>query len=351
MKLISNQLRLSATDLSNHLACPHLTTLELSVAPEIPRAPHSGAPRFSNIPETGRKHKNDYLAVLTQSGLEVANLSAVKIETEALEKTRLAMQGGVDVIYQGALGSPGRFGRPDILRKVNKPSVLGNWSYEAYDCKLARETKATTILQLSFYSELLAAVLGHAPELMWVVVPGSEFVGEPHRIDDYAAYYRFVKGQLAGATQPGSPANTYPEPCSHCDICRWFRECDKHRCSDDHLSLVAGLRRQQQNQLERWDVHTVAKLATMPIPIKKRPEQGSREGLERVREQARAPGEGREKKLPVSEPILPIVEAMGFCRLPEPTPHDLFLDFEGDPFFGENGLQYLTGGASRGLAR
>lgn len=350
MKFISNQLRLSATDLSNHLACPHLTTLELSVARELRCAPEWAAPDLQVIRELGLKHEADYLAFLTQGGLEVANLSAVKIETEALEKTRLAMQRGADVIYQGALGSLGQFGRPDILRKVDKPSALGNWSYEAYDCKLARETKATTILQLCFYSELLAAIQGQAPELMWVVVPGSEFVGESHRIDDYAAYYRYVKGQLAGATQPGSPANTYPEPCSHCDVCRWFHECDKQRRSDDHLSLVAGLRRQQQNQLERWEIDTVAKLAAMPIPIKKRPEQGSREGLERVREQARVQIEGREKSLPVSEPILPIIEAMGFCRLPEPTPHDLFLDFEGDPFVGENGLQYLTGLASRDAA-
>ena len=348
MKLISNQFRLSATDLSNHLACSHLTNLELSVARGIRTAPDWAAPDLQVIRELGLKHEADYLAFLTRSGLEIANLSDLKSETKALEETRVAMQRGADVIYQGALSGPGHFGRPDILRKVDQPSKLGIWSYEAYDCKLARETKATTILQLSFYSELLAAVLGHAPELMWVVVPGSEFVGEPHRVDDYAAYYRFVKGQLAGATQPGSPANTYPEPCSHCDICRWFRECDKHRRSDDHLSLVAGLRRQQQNQLERWDVHTVAKLAAMPIPIKKRPEQGSREGLERVREQARVQVESRDRKIPVSEPVLPIVEGMGFCKLPDPSPGDLFLDLEGDPFVGENGLQYLFGLASQG---
>src|ERR1700729_51649 len=350
MKLVSDQLRLAATDLSNHLACPHLTNLELSVARGLRTAPDWAAPDLQVIRELGLKHEAEYLAFLTRSGLEIANLSDLKSETKALEETRVAMQRGADVIYQGPLSGPGQFGRPDILRKVDKPSKLGNWSYEAYDCKLARETKATTILQLSFYSELLAAIQGQAPERMWVVVPGSEFVGESHRIDDYAAYYRFVKGQLARATKPGSPANTYPEPCSHCDICRWFRECDKQRRSDDHLSLVAGLRRQQQNQLERWDVDTVAKLAAMPIPIKKRPEQGSREGLERVREQARVQVEGRDKKIPVSEPILPVVEAMGFCKLPEPTPHDLFLDFEGDPFVGENGLQYLTGLASRDSA-
>jgi hypothetical protein len=32
MKLLTQHLRLAATDLSNHLACHHLTALQLSVA-------------------------------------------------------------------------------------------------------------------------------------------------------------------------------------------------------------------------------------------------------------------------------------------------------------------------------
>src|SRR5260370_21831129 len=34
---------------------------------------------------------------------------------------------------------------------------------------------------------------------------------------------------------------------------------------------------------------------------------------------------------------------MGLCRLPEPSLGDMFVDLEGDPFVGENGLQYLFG--------
>src|SRR5260370_37767299 len=34
---------------------------------------------------------------------------------------------------------------------------------------------------------------------------------------------------------------------------------------------------------------------------------------------------------------------MGFCRLPEPSADDVFVDLEGDPFVGESGLQYLFG--------
>ena len=79
-------------------------------------------------------------------------------------ETLLAMQAGVDVIVQAAFGDKDWFGRVDVLRKVNKPSALGDWSYEVYDCKLAHETKAATILQLSLYSHLVAAVQGLLPE-------------------------------------------------------------------------------------------------------------------------------------------------------------------------------------------
>ena len=33
----------------------------------------------------------------------------------------------------------------------------------------------------------------------------------------------------------------------------------------------------------------------------------------------------------------------GLTRLPEPSDGDVFLDFEGDPFVGEHGLEYLVG--------
>src|ERR1700689_4998830 len=45
----------------------------------------------------------------------------------------------------------------------------------------------------------------------------------------------------------------------------------------------------------------------------------------------------------VYESLLPIVKEFGFCRLPEPSPDDVFVDLEGDPFVGESGLQYLFG--------
>src|SRR5262249_11417145 len=45
--------------------------------------------------------------------------------------------------------------------------------------------------------------------------------------------------------------------------------------------------------------------------------------------------------------LLPPAAGLGLSRLPEPSPGDLFLDLEGDPFVGEHGLQYLFGLVAR----
>ena len=48
-------------------------------------------------------------------------------------------------------------GVADFLMRVETPSALGAWSYEALDTKLARHAKPAYILQLCFYSEQLGA--------------------------------------------------------------------------------------------------------------------------------------------------------------------------------------------------
>jgi predicted RecB family nuclease len=350
VKLLTQQIRLSATDVSNHLACHHLTNLELSVARGKRLAPEWRAPDLAVIRELGLRHEAAYLELLATEGHEVLNLAKARDEAQILEDTRLAIKRGVEVIAQGALCCDRWFGRPDVLRKVEKPSQLGNWSYEVYDTKLARETKGTTMLQLAFYSELLTELQGTDPEWMWVVPPGRGFAAEAYRVTEYAAYYRYVKAQLEQNCENGNAQATYPEPCAHCDVCRWFGECDTRRREDDHLSLVAGIRRQQRNQLQEWDTGTMAKLGVLPIPVKERPKHGSREGIERVREQARVQVMGRTEKKLVYETLLSVAEGMGFCRLPEPSAGDVFLDFESDPFVGESGLQYLFGFAFKDAA-
>lgn len=92
------------------------------------------------------------------------------------------MFAGPDVIVQAALRTGDWAGRADVLLKVATPSDLGDWSYEVIDTKLARETKAGTVLQLCLYSHLLADVQGLIPEFMYVVPPWREFERERWRV-------------------------------------------------------------------------------------------------------------------------------------------------------------------------
>src|SRR5579862_2480431 len=255
---------LSATDLSNHLACPHLTTLELAVKRGLLKKPDWHAPDLAVIQELGERHERKYIDHLKTKNLTICDLTTIKHKPTALEKTREALHQGVDVILQAALGNSLWYGRADVLRKIPRaePNNLGNWSYEPYDCKLTRHTKGETILQLAVYSELLSEIQGHPPAIMYVVTPGRDF-DDPEKYPylEYSAYYEFVKNNpeklaaapSSGVEQPAPAAEsltsdhfvngTYPEPCAHCDICRWFRDCDARRRKDDHLSLVAGISR------------------------------------------------------------------------------------------------------------
>jgi predicted RecB family nuclease len=350
MKISIGQIRLSASDLSNHLACRHVTTLDLQVARGERAAPDWAAPDLKVVQELGLRHEAAYLAHLGTQGVTVENLGHIdrKEEARLLAETVALMERGADVIAQGALRDGEWFGRPDVLRRVEKRSARWAWSYEVADTKLARETKATTILQLSLYSELLRTVQGTMPELLWVVPPGAAFVPEKYRVSEYAAYCRYMRKRLLKAVGEEGSGETYPEPVEHCNICRWFRECDARRRTDDHLSLVAGIRRQQRDQFAEWDAETMAKLAALPIPLIERPKHGARQGYERAREQARVQVQGRTEKKLVHEVLLPVAVGMGFCRLPEPSAGDMFLDLEGDPFVGAEGLQYLFGFASSG---
>ena len=74
----------------------------------------------------------------------------------------------------------------DILRRVPGHSHFGAWAYEVYDTKLARETRAGTILQLCLYSDLLGEIQGTLPERFVIVTPGEPFDEQSYRVEDFA---------------------------------------------------------------------------------------------------------------------------------------------------------------------
>jgi len=342
MHKVGDTIQLSASDLVGHLNCRYLTALDLDVAGGRLTKPDAWDPALELLVERGNLHEEAFVKHLADSGLGVTRIGGKGIDSSAIAATIEAMRHGTPIIAQAALGASPWNGRADILRRIEEPSVLGAWSYEVIDTKLARETKGNTVLQLCLYSDLLARAQEHLPEFAHVVTPGTAFQPEQYRLADYLAYYRRVKSSLELAVTNGSPINAYPEPIAHCEICRWRNHCDRKRREDDHPSLIAGISQIQAREFEKRGATTTAAIAETPLPLPWRPHRGAVASYERVREQARIQVAGRLAGKVLFEP-LNAVPGFGLFKLPAPSKGDIFLDLEGDPFVENGGLEYLFG--------
>jgi uncharacterized protein len=152
MKVEREHLRLSATDLANHLACWHLTTLDRGAAEGRWKPPDWFRPDVAVLRERGIEHERAYLAHLEGQGVPVTRLDERADEGPALERTLKAMYSGARAIAQATLAGGRWLSRADVLLRVDRPSPLGPWSYEALDTQLARETRGGAPLQHCPYS-------------------------------------------------------------------------------------------------------------------------------------------------------------------------------------------------------
>ncbi|HEY1826413.1 MAG TPA: TM0106 family RecB-like putative nuclease, partial [Acidimicrobiales bacterium] len=342
MYLEGTRLVLSPTDLVGFTACAHLTELSVEVAHKRLTKPQRDDPQLELVQRRGMDHEHNYLAQLQQAGLGITEITGTFEQSVA--DTLDTLRQGPDVIYQAAFlddsgQGPAWRGHADFLRRVSRPSQLGAFSYEPEDTKLARRIKPGAVLQLCDYAAHLERLTGVAPEEIHVVLGGQTM--ESLRLLDYAAYYRATKARFKAALAAGLSA--YPTPVSHCSICVWRERCDEQRVTDDHLSLVAGMRAEQARKLEAAGVPTTAALAAAPLDLEI--PRLATTAYEKLHQQARLQVQARSK--PDSPPpyeLLPATEpGRGLRALPEPSPGDLFFDIEGDPFFESEGLEYLFG--------
>ncbi|MCY4027212.1 MAG: TM0106 family RecB-like putative nuclease [Acidobacteria bacterium] len=355
MRNADGRLVFSATDLSLHLACPHLTTLRRAEAcGEITPPLRYDDPRAEALKQRGIEHEQRILERLAAEGRTVATITAPGAPfarqdwATAAARTADALRRGVDVVYQGRLESGDGLwsGYPDFLIRVETRSALGAWSYEAADAKLARTARGTALLQLLLYSDLLAMVQGHEPEQMHLALGGGDgHIDASFRVVEYAAYYRAVRRTFEAHAD--APPETYPEPVDHCRLCDWNGHCVARRRDDDHLAQVAGITRGQRQRLVARDIPTMAALGGLSLPVDPAIDGVSPAALGRIREQARVQDAARRSGTRLHELIEPVEPETGLAALPEPSAGDLFFDLEGDAFAGEGGLEYLFGFADR----
>ncbi|MDQ6929212.1 MAG: TM0106 family RecB-like putative nuclease [Candidatus Eremiobacteraeota bacterium] len=355
MQLLDGRLTFSATDLNNFLECEHLVRLEQRVAlGKLARPPKSAQAEL--IAGKGNEHEKRHLQRLRAVYDDVVTIEAAAENSaqtlrDAADATAAAMQRGARIIYQGVFYDGIWLGKSDFLLRVETPSAQWPWSYEVADTKLALHTKPYFVIQLSFYSEQVAAIQGTLPTHMHAILGDGR--QESHRVNDYRAYYQHLKKRFAGSVGGASITRrpTYPWKVSHCDVCAWDVRCRQQRDDEDHLSLVARIRRDQIKKLEASDITTLAALAL--ATLEQRPLSMAEPTFNVLARQARLQHRQREAfskngthdgSKYFYELLDPKIEQAGFALLPQPAPGDVYFDMEGDPLYMPGrGLEYLFG--------
>lgn len=316
-------------------------TLDRAEAAGQIRKPFFPDPGLDLLKELGLRHEHSYLNHLNRNDRHrVVEVPTNIAWSEAVDHTVQALRGGAAAIYQATFQHGPWHGRSDFLIRVERPSALGPWSYEPVETKLARSVKAGALIQLCFYTDLLAAIQDVQPDLMHLVL-GRGMSPESLPVTQYIAYFRKIKRDFEAAYN--IYADSYPEPTEHCDVCGWFPNCDKRRHDDDHLSLVAGITGNQRKVLIGRAVTTVAGLGRIDLNKTPKLDGIGKPTLIRLRQQAYLQTKGKEQGRLICELLDATEPDTGLAALPTPSAGDMFVDFEGNPYSFEQGLEYLIG--------
>lgn len=331
MREIGGTLLFSATDLMRFMGCAHATSLDLMRMHGAGPEPREDSEDAALLQKQGDEHEAAHLMRLKAEGRLVIEVARGDLAAN-VAATIVALKSGPDVVFQGALLSGQWGGWSDFLERVDRPSNLGNFSYEVTDTKLKRRPHPKHVLQLVLYSDLLTEVQGTEPEFAHVELGNGQRASL--RLSDYRDYARAARTRLEAFVAAPSP--TRPIPCADCGLCRWKDHCDSVWEAADSLFNVANISRGQVKKLEGQGIDTLAALAEQAGPLR----GIANETFDRLRTQARLQ-QARKTGAPQIE-LRPLQTSKGFDLLPEPKLGDIFYDIEGDPHY-PGGLEYLHG--------
>lgn len=314
--------------------CEHASALDLAFLRGEDIRPAEDSEDALLLQKKGHEHEAAYLGALTSAGRRIAVIESNGRDfDEAAVATETAMQAGFDVIYQGALRTGRWQGYSDFIERVESPSALGDYSYEAVDTKLKRRADPKHALQLSIYSRAISGIQRTLPQSAHVQLGNGERAS--FRVEDAVHYASRLAERLEEFIQ--NSWLTTPDPVAACGLCRWHEHCDATWTAADSLVKVAGMTRQQRRKLAAAGITTVRTFADSEGPLAKIQEPV----LWRLRTQARLQNVRRDGGAPSF--VLRTLEAgRGLLRLPHPAKGDLFFDMEGDPLV-DGGREYLFG--------
>ena len=337
---------LSASDLTAASACEWAFVRKLEFVLGIgAEPPTTEDPMLAITAELGLAHEQRVLHQLKDSHGDVAEIpdpsegdgDYLQRLHHSHEETLKALHARRKVIFQAAFCTEDFQGFADFLIWQDEGY------YQVVDTKLARSAKVTALLQLAAYAEQLRLLdIPVGPQVSLWLGDGTESV---HQLADIESVFalrmatlRSLVEERQGAAREGrGPASWRDDQYSYCATCE---ACETEIRLHDDLHKIADLRGDQRSKIMAQGITTLRAFAEHSGPI---PDLNptSRENLgAQARAQVESEKQDREK------PYVTFDRPEGLKALPNPSPGDVFFDFEGDPLFTEGdhtGLDYLFG--------
>jgi uncharacterized protein len=328
------------------LDCPHYLTLRIQVDAGQRVEPNTSFGTFAQLLQRkGELHEDQCLGDYANRGKSVY-LVPKKADKESFAAwvTRVGnpLADGHDVVYQMPFVHKGVRGVADFLERVDHPD--GGFGYEPVDAKLTRvDAKPGHVLQLCLYADAINSLTGVDPDRMHVDLgSGSR---QSLRVNEFRPYWRRLRGQLSAAIDAGPDATTAPEKCTHCEFCEFFPICEQEWRDDDSLVFIPSIRPTERAALDVGDILTLTRLSEFDGDLAgiRPPRLNWLVRQARLQVQAQLAGED---ELPYE--LIEVSDdaklGRGFELMPHPDQADVFLDFEGHPFWRpDTGLFFLFG--------
>ena len=339
MFLLGDQLVTSPSDLRLASTCEFAVLAELDV--HLGRSPIPDVdvdPMLARVAGLGTMHEQAELRRLSSEypgrvrSLPRPEHSLAGYATGMAQT--LAALDEADVLSQATLFDGSFVGFADFLERTPH-------GWRVADAKLARSANVPALLQVGAYAELLREQGVPVAESALLLLGSGD--AADYRLTEILPVYRRRRARLdevlAEHRTGDSPVRWGDGrwvACGRCEIC--LAQVETHR----DVLLVAGMRTSTRHQLRKAGIGTIEELATSSGPVAAiRPAR-----LDRLRAQARL--QLAQEAAPDHGVIFEVVDQDPLHRLPNPSPGDVFFDFEGDPLWREPGsatwgLEYLFG--------
>ncbi len=256
---------ITAQDLYNYTKCAHRVYLDANGDP----AERSEVSEFVKMLwEMGLQTELEHLATLGDTPL--ADLKPLSIDRAVVATERL-MHEAAPLIYQGAIRSGDRLGRPDLLVcRDDAASRFGDFYYEAVDIKAGRgwdirngkrtRFKKHYAFQVLFYREILAELQDYAPASGRIINMNNEIeeFAVADFTDAFGAALHEVE-QLAAGAKTSEPVLASP-----CQQCEWFRKCRRWVAATQDPSGLFFVGKVKFD-LKRVGLNTISDVADMNV--------------------------------------------------------------------------------------